>query len=113
MFVVTPSVVLSFGSPSKLIQVPRGPQKDGDLQGRAPRGRLWYPGHREPAGRTPGLTATPVPSDLGGCSQGLVSCCDGEPSASSLWGQEVLERVAPGPALGYGLALLSVGEPGD
>lgn len=62
---------------------------------------------------TPVLTAMPVPSDLGRCFQGSVSCCDGEHSAASLWGQEVLERVAPGPALGYGLALLSVGETGD
>ena len=32
MSVVTPSAVLCLGSPSKLLQVPRGQERDGDLQ---------------------------------------------------------------------------------
>lgn len=100
MSVVTPSVVLCVGNSSKLTQVPKSPQKDGALQ-RESSQRHAVASRTPRASRagTPVLTATLVPSDLGGYFLGSgFSCCDGDPSASSLWGQEVLERVTAGPA---------------
>ena len=54
MSVVTPSAALRLGSPSKVLQVLRGQERDGDLQAEGSLWRQGHPGgHGRPAG--PGL----------------------------------------------------------
>lgn len=66
MSVVTPSVALGLGSPSKVLQVPRGQERDRDLQAE---GSLWRQGHGGDMGTQLGRDSGPDgqagPFDLG------------------------------------------------
>lgn len=107
MSVVTPSGVLCVGSPSKLLRAPRGQERDRDLQAEsslqeavASRGMLMA-----------SWTGTLVPFDLGeaaGISKAQFSHVMAIPAPPLC---RVRKTLAPGPAVGYGIALWTVGKP--
>lgn len=87
---VTPSAVLCLSSPSKLLQVPRGQERDGDLQAESSL-------HRTSRGMlAPSWTGTlvlmarrcPLTSEKRQVFPGSVLPCDGDPGPSVVWGQE-------------------------
>lgn len=106
MSVVTPSGVLCVGSPSKLLRAPRGQQRDRDLQAE---------GSLQEAVASRGMlmaswTGTLVPFDLGeaaGMSKAQFSRVMAIPAPPLC---RVRKTFAPGPAVGCGIALSTVGK---
>ena len=89
MSVVTPSAVLCLDSPSKLLQVPRGPEGDGDLQAESSLNRTSR-GMLAPSWTgTLGLMARRCPLTLEKWQvfPGSVLPYDGDPGPSAVWSQ--------------------------